>query len=67
MTKSKTKTFRLNTDIGWSFVAVAELLNTSEHQLLEELMASYVKSVRKGIVDVASKYPEFESRYPFIG
>ncbi len=64
--KGKNKIFRVNSDTGWSFVAVAELLNISEHELLEELMGAYVKSVRQGIVDVASKYPEFEERYPFV-
>ena len=65
--KGKNKIFRVNSDTGWAFVAVAELLNISEHQLLDELMSTYVKSVRKGIVDVAINYPEFEERYPFVG
>ena len=64
--KGKNKIFRVNSDTGWAFVAVAELLNISEQELLEKLMRSYVLSVREGIVDVASKYPEFKERYPFV-
>ncbi len=56
----------MNSETGWAFVAVAELLNISEHELLEKLISAYVISVRQGIVDVASKYPEFEERYPFV-
>ncbi len=47
-------------------MAIAELLNISEHELLEELLGAYVLSVREGIVDVASNYPEFEKLYPFV-
>jgi septum formation topological specificity factor MinE len=47
-------------------MAVAELLNISEHELLQKLMDGYVKTVRKEIVDVAQKYPAFEDRYPFV-
>ena len=66
MEKRKNKMFRVNSGTGWAFAAVAELLNISEGELLDELMGSYVKSVREGIADVASKYPEFRARYPFV-
>ena len=47
-------------------MAVAELLNISEYDLLDELMGSYVRSVRHVISDIASKYPSFEDQYPFV-
>ena len=64
--KQKTKLFRVGNQTGRSFVAISELLNISQNELLDELMESYVKSVRQGIMDVASKYPEFETKYPFL-
>ena len=64
--KQKTKLFRVKSDNGRAFVAVSELLNIDEHQLLDELMGEYVKSVCYGILDVASHYPMFADRYPFI-
>jgi hypothetical protein len=45
---------------------VAELMHISSDELLQELMASYVLSVRESVADVASKYPVFGDRYPFV-
>jgi hypothetical protein len=41
-------------------------MHISSDELLEELMSAYVLSVREGVVDVASKYPEFGKRHPFF-
>ena len=64
--KGQTKIFRVNSDTGWAFVAVAELLNVNENELLDELMGAYVNNVRQSIVKQAGHYPEFSKKYPFI-
>ena len=35
-------------------------------ELLEELMTTYVPSVRERVVDVAHQYPIFAEKYPFV-
>ncbi len=65
--KNKTKIFRVDADTGLAFSAVAELLNTDDRELLENVMASYVTTVRQNIVEVANKHPSFCSKYPFVG
>ncbi len=65
-TKPKTKIFRVNSDIGTAFRAVAELKNLHSNDLLEDLMSSYVLSAQKDIASVADINPAFASKYPFI-
>jgi len=49
-----------------AFCAVAELLKIDGNELLESLMVAYVLSVRGHIVEMASKYPVFGDKYPFV-
>ncbi len=49
-----------------AFVAISELLNVESDELLENLMRSYVSSVRESIIDIAHQQPNFSERYPFV-
>ncbi len=49
-----------------AFRAVAELLNISSDELLDNLMREYVTSVQEGIGYVACHYPVFAEKYPFV-
>ena len=49
-----------------AFRAVAELMNVSSDDLLENLMSEYVSSVREKVADVAHQYPVFAEKYPFV-
>ena len=46
--------------------AIAELLNINRDDLLENIIAGYVASVKKEIEDIANKHPSFSEQYPFI-
>jgi len=64
--KQKTKLFRVNSETGVAFRAVAELINVDSDELLQHLMSNYVASVQCSIADIAHKYPAFSDRYPFV-
>jgi hypothetical protein len=64
--KGINKTFKVKSDTGWAFVAVAELLNISEHELLENIMAKYVSSVQNSIRKFANHHLIFAKKYPFV-
>jgi hypothetical protein len=64
--KQKNKLFRVNSETGVAFRAVAELMNIDGDELLQELMSSYVASVQCSIADIAYKYPAFSDRFPFV-
>ena len=61
-----TKLFRVQKDIGDSFSATSELIGMNENELIEKLMNVYVDSIKAEIIDVASQFPEFDNKYPFI-
>lgn len=56
----------MDSDTGVAFSAVAELLNVSGDDLLENLMREYVSSVQESIGNVARHYPVFAEKYPFV-
>lgn len=62
----KMKLFRVASDTGVQFRAVAELLNISSDELLENLMAEFVSSVQDSIGNIAQHHPAFCEKYPFI-
>ena len=64
--QTKKKHFKVNSETGTAFVAIAELLNIDTDELLDELMSHYVMSVRERISDIADKHPSFTDKYPFI-
>ncbi len=66
MKDQKSKSLRVHDEIGNAFIAIADLLSIDKNELLEELMASYIESVRVNVVDIASKHPQFSSKHPFI-
>ncbi len=66
MKDQKTKCLRVNDEIGNAFIAIADLLSIDKNELIEELMASYIESVRVNVVDITSKHPQFASKHPFI-
>ncbi len=66
MKGQKSKCLRVHDEIGDAFIAIADLLNIDKNELLEELMASYIESVRNNVVDIASKHPQFGTKHPFI-
>ncbi len=57
---------RVHDETGNAFIAIADLLSIDKNELLEELMISYIESVRMNIVDISSKHPQFASKHPFI-
>ncbi len=66
MNNLEPKSLRVKDEIGTAFIAIADLLGIDQNTLLEELMASYIKSVRIHVVDSTSKPPQFAEKYPFI-
>ena len=64
--KPKTKVFRVGSDTGSAFRAVAELRNVDSNDLLEDLMSSYVLSVQSDIASIVDVNPMLVSKYPFI-
>lgn len=69
MTKMKDQQpncLRVNDDIGNAFIAIADLLKIDRNELLEELMASYIESVRANLADITSTHPQYESKFPYV-
>lgn len=66
MKDQKLKSLCVSDETGNAFIAIADLLNIDKNELLEELMTSYIGSVRVNIVERASNHPQFVSKHPFI-
>lgn len=63
---TKSRIFRVDSDLAESFIAVADLLSKDGNELLGKMIKYYVESVRGQIKDHAESYPSFAARYPFI-
>ena len=66
MKDQKLNSLRVSDETGNAFIAIADLLNIDKNELLEELMTSYIGSVRGDIIERASNNPQFVSKHPFI-
>ena len=66
MKDQELKSLRVSDETGNAFIAIANLLNIDKNDLLEELMTSYIGSVRVSIVERTSNHPQFISKHPFI-
>ncbi len=66
MKNLESKNLRVHDEIGTAFIAVADLLGIDKNTLLEELMASYIKSIRLNVAHPAAKHPQYTSKYPYM-
>lgn len=66
MKDQKLENLNVSDATGNAFIAIADLLNIDKNELLEELMTSYIGSVRVNMVERASSHPQFVSQHPFI-
>ena len=66
MKDQKLKSLNVSDETGNAFIAIADLLNMDKNELLEELMTSYIGSVRGDMIERTSHHPQFVSKHPFI-